>query len=106
MKKSFTIFLALLLITMQPIMASDDVPLLPNPIVEGPGNRTPTTIPIQCYYSNGELTFTFSADLGTVDCEVIRLGLPDTSFVEHGTVSELQKIVGLDKESIIKAITI
>ena len=40
------------------------------------------------------------------DCEVIRLGLPDTSFVEHGTVSELQKIVGLDKESIIKAITI
>lgn len=73
MKKSFTIFLALLLITMQPIMASDDVPLLPNPIVEGPGNRTPTTIPIQCYYSNGELTFTFSADLGTVDCEVVRL---------------------------------
>ena len=38
--------------------------------------------------------------------EVIRLGLPDTEFVEHGTVLELQKIVGLDKESIIKAITI
>jgi 1-deoxy-D-xylulose-5-phosphate synthase len=40
------------------------------------------------------------------DREVIRLGLPDTAFVEHGTVPELQKIVGLDKESIIKAITI
>ena len=32
-----------------------------------------------------------------------RLGLPD-SFVEHGKVSELQAIVGIDKESIIKAI--
>ena len=36
--------------------------------------------------------------------QVIRLGLPDTSFVEHGTVAELQQIVGLDVESIIKAI--
>jgi len=36
--------------------------------------------------------------------QVIRLGLPDTEFVEHGTVAELQRIVGLDKESIIKAI--
>ncbi len=36
--------------------------------------------------------------------EVIRLGLPD-EFVEHGTPAELYKIVGLDKESIIKAIT-
>ncbi|MBQ8712110.1 MAG: 1-deoxy-D-xylulose-5-phosphate synthase [Prevotella sp.] len=35
---------------------------------------------------------------------VIRLGLPD-EFIEHGTVSELQKIVGIDKESIIQAIT-
>ena len=35
--------------------------------------------------------------------EVIRLGLPD-EFVEHGKVSELQKIVGLDEEGIIKAI--
>ena len=32
-----------------------------------------------------------------------RLGLPD-HFVEHGKVSELQAIVGIDKESIIKAI--
>ena len=36
--------------------------------------------------------------------QVTRLGLPDNQFVEHGTVAELQKIVGLDKESIIKAI--
>ena len=35
--------------------------------------------------------------------QVTRLGLPD-SFVEHGTVDELRKIVGLDKESIIQAI--
>jgi 1-deoxy-D-xylulose-5-phosphate synthase len=36
--------------------------------------------------------------------EITRLGMPDTDFVEHGSVPELQKIVGLDKESIIKAI--
>ena len=35
---------------------------------------------------------------------VQRLGMPDTSFVEHGTVEELQHIVGIDIESIIKAI--
>ena len=35
--------------------------------------------------------------------EVIRLGLPDNEFVEHGKVEELQKLVGLDKESMIKA---
>lgn len=31
--------------------------------------------------------------------EVVRLGLPD-KFVEHGKVSELQQLVGIDKESI------
>ena len=35
--------------------------------------------------------------------QVTRLGLPD-SFVEHGTVKELRKIVGLDEESIKAAI--
>ena len=34
---------------------------------------------------------------------IVRLGLPD-NFVEHGTVPELQKIVGLDPESIKAAI--
>jgi 1-deoxy-D-xylulose-5-phosphate synthase len=33
-----------------------------------------------------------------------RLGLPD-AFVEHGTVAELHRIVGIDKESIINALT-
>ena len=32
-----------------------------------------------------------------------RLGLPDR-FVEHGTVAELQKIVGIDTESIKETI--
>lgn len=35
--------------------------------------------------------------------QIVRLGLPD-QFVEHGTVSELRHIVGLDNESIKKAI--
>ena len=35
--------------------------------------------------------------------DIIRLGLPD-EFVEHGTPAELYRIVGLDKESIVKAI--
>jgi 1-deoxy-D-xylulose-5-phosphate synthase len=35
--------------------------------------------------------------------KVVRLGLPD-SFVEHGTVAELQHIVGIDAEGIIKAV--
>ena len=35
--------------------------------------------------------------------QVIRLGLPD-HFVEHGSIPELYKLVGLDKESIIKTI--
>jgi 1-deoxy-D-xylulose-5-phosphate synthase len=35
--------------------------------------------------------------------KVVRLGLPD-EFVEHGTVDELQHIVGIDEDGIIKAI--
>lgn len=35
--------------------------------------------------------------------QVVRMGLPD-EFVEHGSVSELQKIVGMDAESIRTAI--
>ena len=37
------------------------------------------------------------------DVKVKRLGLPD-QFVEHGTVAELQHIVGIDEESISEAI--
>ena len=36
--------------------------------------------------------------------QVIRLGMPDTNFVEHGTVDELQHIVGIDADGIAKAI--
>ena len=36
--------------------------------------------------------------------QVTRLGLPD-QFVEHGTVAELQHLVGIDAEAIAKAIT-
>jgi 1-deoxy-D-xylulose-5-phosphate synthase len=35
--------------------------------------------------------------------EIIRMGLPD-KFVEHGTVSQLHKLVGIDKDSIKKII--
>ena len=35
--------------------------------------------------------------------QITRLGLPD-QFVEHGTVAELQQIVGLDTESIKREI--
>ena len=35
--------------------------------------------------------------------QVTRLGLPD-QFVEHGTVAELRKIAGLDKDSIIRVL--
>lgn len=35
--------------------------------------------------------------------EVVRMGMPDT-FVEHGTVAELRRIIGLDKESILKTL--
>ena len=35
--------------------------------------------------------------------EIIRMGLPD-KFVEHGTVAQLYKLVGIDKDSIKKMI--
>lgn len=47
-----------------------DVPIIVTP---PPTDIPRSPVPIQCYYSNGELTFTFSADLGTVECEVVRL---------------------------------
>lgn len=48
------------------------VPLNPVP-GSGTYPRSPAHIPISCYYSEGELTFTFSATLGTVECEVVRV---------------------------------
>jgi 1-deoxy-D-xylulose-5-phosphate synthase len=37
------------------------------------------------------------------DVKITRLGLPD-NFVEHGTISQLREIVGLDNESIKKVL--
>ena len=50
----------------------------------------------------GSAVLEWMADHG-YNPQIIRLGLPD-NFVEHGTVKELRKIVGLDEESIRKAI--
>lgn len=73
MKKLISCVLALTILVAQPILASEDVPLNKEPISGGIGHRTPDLVPIQCSYSDGELTFTFSANLGTVECEVVRL---------------------------------
>ena len=36
--------------------------------------------------------------------EVIRLGMPTTAFVEHGTVAQLQHMVGIDPKGIVQKI--
>jgi 1-deoxy-D-xylulose-5-phosphate synthase len=36
--------------------------------------------------------------------DIVRLGLPDDHFVEHGTVSELNHLVGIDAAAILQAI--
>ena len=36
--------------------------------------------------------------------KIVRIGLPDTRFVEHGTVDQLYKLCGMDVESIKKTI--
>ena len=81
MKKFRLLLLALPLLFIWPVRAhsssamtaSDEIPLTPKPINGGSGNRVPLVIPIQCSYAEGELTFTFSASLGTVECEVVRV---------------------------------
>ena len=81
MKNKMTLFGFLAFLVMQSFygLASpsheSEMPVPINTGTENPGtgHRTPTIAPIQCYYSDGELTFTFSADLGTVECEVVRL---------------------------------
>lgn len=35
-------------------------------------------------------------------CKILRLGIPDEDFAEHGPVEELRKIYGLDAESLSK----
>lgn len=80
MKKIFLLLLTFI-VTLLPVVsyasssveAVDEVPLHPEGWIDDPTNRSPTSIPIHCFYSNGELTFTFSANLGTVECEVVRV---------------------------------
>lgn len=50
----------------------------------------------------GSAVLEWMADHGHTP-RITRMGLPD-NFVEHGTVAELMRIVGLDKESIKRAI--
>ena len=50
----------------------------------------------------GSAVLEFMAEHGYAP-RVTRLGLPD-SFVEHGTVPELQRIAGIDKESITRVL--
>ena len=82
MRKLFAAFLILVLsgarqnleANVSTVMESKDpIPILPSGNGSNPGHRTPAQVPIQCYYSDGELTFTFSAPLGIVECEVIRV---------------------------------
>lgn len=50
----------------------------------------------------GSAVLEFMADNGYTP-RVTRLGIPDT-FIEHGTVAQLQHIAGMDKEAIIRTI--
>lgn len=50
----------------------------------------------------GSAVLELLADHG-IATPVVRLGLPD-QFVEHGTVAELYRLCGIDRDSIIKAI--
>ena len=77
MKESFHFVLTFILVMCVSFQsfADESNPPMDNPIPMKDRKegiyRSP--VPIQCYYSNGELTFTFSANLGTVECEVVRL---------------------------------
>ncbi len=55
------------------IEESVPIPINPDTGNQSAGNRSSDMVPIRYYYSDGELTFTFSATLGTVECEVIRV---------------------------------
>ena len=81
MKSKMTLLGVLVFLVMQSFYGhastsqESEIPVPINVGTENPGtgHRTPAQVPIRCFYSNGELTFTFSADLGTVECEVVRV---------------------------------
>lgn len=99
-KKTLTVFLLLLLALFMPVFADNapqqdvgqDVPLYPFP-TNGTYPRSPDIAPIECSYSNGELTFTFSANLGRVECKVVRMSdnrvFDATFYVVSGSYDSL-----------------
>lgn len=69
------------------------------------GKKFHTVVTVEDGVRNGGLgtaVMEWFSDNG-YDVHVKRLGLPD-EFVEHGTVKELQQIVGIDAEGILKVI--
>lgn len=51
----------------------------------------------------GSAVVEFLADNGYIDNRVFRIGIED-QFVTHGTIAELQRITGIDAESILRKI--
>ena len=71
MKKAKLLLMAL---TLFALARAENTPVPVNPLPNSETYpRVPAHVPIRCYYSDGELTFTFSANLGIVECEVVRL---------------------------------
>lgn len=70
------------------------------------GQRFQRIVTVENGVRNGGLGSAVMEWLGDhgYQAHVTRLGLPVDHFVEHGTVAELQRLVGLDVESIKKAI--
>ena len=70
-KKTTLLLIALALFA---LAKGENTPVPVNPLPNSETYpRVPVQVPIRCYYSDGELTFTFSATLGTVECEVVRV---------------------------------
>lgn len=70
------------------------------------GQRFKYVITIEDGVKNGGLgsaVLEYFADNGFTP-KTVRLGMPTNEFVEHGTVAELQHIVGIDAEAIAEAI--
>lgn len=73
---TLTIIVMSMLINSSSSFASNEIgsiPLIPISGEDEEGHRGPNYLPILCYHTNGELTFIFSANLATVECEVVRV---------------------------------
>ena len=58
---------------------------------------------IKVLFGKGRLLVHAHFDGVPYDGQIVRMGLPD-AFVEHGSVAQLRKLVGLDADSIRKEI--